>query len=61
MYRDRWDRADEDNDNALSIDEFLAFLHPEHCKSMLSMVVDEVLHDLSKLKGYSTLGILYLL
>ncbi|XP_071509264.1 45 kDa calcium-binding protein-like isoform X2 [Diadema antillarum] len=48
MYRDRWDRADEDNDNALSVDEFLAFLHPEHCKSMLSMLVEEVLHDLNQ-------------
>ncbi|XP_063965494.1 45 kDa calcium-binding protein-like [Lytechinus pictus] len=48
MYRDRWDRADEDNDNALSIEEFLAFLHPEHCKSMVSMLVEEVLHDLNK-------------
>lgn len=48
MYRDRWDRADEDNDNALSMEEFLAFLHPEHCKSMLSMLVEEVLHDLNQ-------------
>lgn len=48
MYRDRWDRADEDNDNSLSVEEFLAFLHPEHCKSMLSMLVEEVLHDLNQ-------------
>ncbi len=48
LYRDRWGRADEDGDDALNLEEFLAFLHPEHCKSMLTMLVEEILHDLGK-------------
>ncbi|XP_022090256.1 45 kDa calcium-binding protein-like [Acanthaster planci] len=45
VYRDRWSRADEDDDDILNQEEFLAFLHPEHCKSMLNLLVDELLHD----------------
>ncbi|XP_038076333.1 45 kDa calcium-binding protein-like [Patiria miniata] len=44
-YRDRWSRADEDDDDILNQEEFLAFLHPEHCKSMLNLLVEELLHD----------------
>ena len=50
MYRDRWGRADEDGDDDLNQDEFMAFLHPEQCKSMLAMLVEEILHDLGKVK-----------
>ncbi|XP_033641789.1 45 kDa calcium-binding protein-like [Asterias rubens] len=45
IYRDRWTRADEDEDDILKEEEFLAFLHPEHCKTMLNLLVDELLHD----------------
>ncbi|XP_071946112.1 45 kDa calcium-binding protein-like [Antedon mediterranea] len=48
LYRDRWARADENGDDNLSENEFLAFLHPEHCKDTMMSLVDEILHDMDQ-------------
>lgn len=48
IYRDRWETADENEDNALDSEEFISFMHPEHSERMLNIVVDEILHELGK-------------
>ncbi|XP_002733629.1 45 kDa calcium-binding protein-like [Saccoglossus kowalevskii] len=50
LYRDqdRWQQADENEDNSLTHEEFLAFKHPEHCRGMLRLLVEEILHDLDQ-------------
>ncbi|XP_033107616.1 45 kDa calcium-binding protein-like [Anneissia japonica] len=48
LYRDRWARADENGDDNLDEKEFLAFLHPEHCKDTIMSLVDEILHDMDQ-------------
>ncbi|CAH1240205.1 SDF4 [Branchiostoma lanceolatum] len=46
---DRFLQADEDpRDELLNEKEFLAFRHPEHSSSMLSLMVQEILHDLDQ-------------
>ncbi|XP_047501371.1 calumenin-A-like [Penaeus chinensis] len=44
----RWEVADEDNDNALSLDEFTNFLHPEESERMRAVVVQETMEDIDK-------------
>lgn len=44
----RWEVADEDNDNALSLDEFTNFLHPEESERMRAIVVQETMEDIDK-------------
>ncbi|PIK55895.1 putative 45 kDa calcium-binding protein [Apostichopus japonicus] len=48
IYRDRWETADEDGDDALNSEEFVSFMHPEHSERMLNIVVEEVLHELDQ-------------
>ncbi|KAJ8021397.1 45 kDa calcium-binding protein [Holothuria leucospilota] len=48
IYRDRWETADENEDNALDSEEFISFMHPEHSERMLNIVVDEILHELDQ-------------
>ncbi|XP_070561049.1 45 kDa calcium-binding protein-like [Ptychodera flava] len=59
LYRDqdRWQQADEDEDNCLTPPEFLAFKHPEHCRGMLRLLVSEILHDLDQ-DGDSVLSLI---
>ncbi|XP_042858427.1 calumenin-like [Penaeus japonicus] len=44
----RWEVADTDNDNALSLDEFTNFLHPEESDRMRAIVVQETMEDIDK-------------
>lgn len=44
----RWEVADEDKDNALSLDEFTNFLHPEESERMRAIVVQETMEDIDK-------------
>lgn len=44
----RWEVADTDNDNALSLAEFTDFLHPEESERMKAIVVQETMEDIDK-------------
>lgn len=46
--RRRWQAADLDNDNALTKDEFAAFLHAEEANHMKDIVVLETMEDIDK-------------
>lgn len=46
--RRRWSVADQDGDDALNKDEFMAFLHPEETEHMKDVVVQETLEDIDK-------------
>ncbi|KAK0084302.1 hypothetical protein PV325_007297 [Microctonus aethiopoides] len=46
--RRRWSVADEDGDDALTKDEFTAFLHPEDTERMKEVVVLETMEDIDK-------------
>ncbi|XP_069774867.1 45 kDa calcium-binding protein isoform X1 [Narcine bancroftii] len=47
--KDRWFQADEHPANhLLNEDEFLAFLHPEHSRGMLTFMVKEIIRDLDQ-------------
>lgn len=47
--KDRWFQADEHPANQLlNEDEFLAFLHPEHSRGMLTFMVKEIIRDLDQ-------------
>nr|VZI13624.1 unnamed protein product [Spirometra erinaceieuropaei] len=51
MKRDderRWNAADMDFDNKLSIDEFAAFLHPQDYPRMRNVVIEETLQSVDK-------------
>ncbi|XP_064599975.1 calumenin-like isoform X2 [Liolophura sinensis] len=50
MDRDkrRWAKADKDQDNTLTKDEFTDFLHPEEAEHMRDVVVMETLDDIDK-------------
>lgn len=52
----RFKKADVDGNNALSTEEFGAFLHPENNEHMKDLVVEETLEDIDKDKdGFITL------
>lgn len=38
--RKRWDKADQDNDGYLTIEEFTDFLHPEESNFMKDLVIE---------------------
>lgn len=44
----RWDVADLDQDQALSYEEFINFLHPEEADHMREIVVEETMSDIDK-------------
>lgn len=44
----RWQLADQDDDEALTIEEFTDFLHPEEAEHMQSIVVTETMEDIDK-------------
>lgn len=46
--RRRWSVADQDNDGALTKDEFTGFLHPEEAGHMRDLVVLETMEDIDK-------------
>ncbi|KAJ8016930.1 hypothetical protein DPEC_G00012470 [Dallia pectoralis] len=47
--KDRWFQADNPPaDQLLNVDEFLAFLHPEHSRGMLKYMVKEIFRDLDQ-------------
>lgn len=46
--RRRWSVADQDGDDALTKEEFTAFLHPEETDHMKDVVVEETLEDIDK-------------
>ncbi|XP_011296835.1 calumenin [Fopius arisanus] len=46
--RRRWSVADRDGDDALTKEEFTAFLHPEETDHMKDVVVEETLEDIDK-------------
>ncbi|XP_043268588.1 calumenin-B [Venturia canescens] len=46
--RRRWSVADEDGDDALTKEEFTAFLHPEETEHMRDVVVLETMEDIDK-------------
>lgn len=46
--RRRWAAADSNEDNYLTKEEFLAFLHPEETPHMRDLVVLEALEDIDK-------------
>ncbi|XP_023246008.1 calumenin isoform X2 [Copidosoma floridanum] len=46
--RRRWSFADQDNDDALTKEEFSAFLHPEETDYMRDVVVMETIEDIDK-------------
>lgn len=46
--RRRWSVADQDGDDALTKEEFTAFLHPEETEHMRDVVVLETLEDIDK-------------
>ncbi|XP_032903704.1 45 kDa calcium-binding protein [Amblyraja radiata] len=55
--KDRWFQADEHPTNQLlNEDEFLAFLHPEHSRGMLTFMVKEIIRDLDQ-NGDKTLTV----
>lgn len=46
--RRRWSAADQDDDDALTREEFAAFLHPEEHIHMRDIVVEETMDDIDK-------------
>ncbi|XP_061422141.1 45 kDa calcium-binding protein [Lethenteron reissneri] len=47
--KERWNQADDaPQDQKLNEKEFLSFQHPEHSRSMLSYMVQEIIHDLDQ-------------
>ncbi|KAG7156579.1 Calumenin-like [Homarus americanus] len=44
----RWALADQDEDDALTLEEFTDFLHPEEAERMKSIVVTETMEDIDK-------------
>jgi hypothetical protein len=48
LIHDRWKTADADNDDALSIHEFLGFRHPETNGASLNKLVKELLTSMGK-------------
>lgn len=46
--RRRWGVADQDLDDALNLEEFTAFLHPEDNKTMRDIVLTETIEDIDK-------------
>ena len=46
----RWDLADEDKDDALSLLEFSNFLHPEDAEHMRDIVITETMEDVDQNK-----------
>lgn len=46
--RKRWDKADQDNDGYLTIEEFTDFLHPEESNFMKDLVIEETIEDIDK-------------
>lgn len=44
----RWEKADQDGDSALTIEEFTDFLHPEESDHMRPIVVLETMEDIDK-------------
>lgn len=46
--KDRWYQADNPTRPALTEDEFLSFLHPEHSRGMLKFMVKEIVRDLDQ-------------
>lgn len=44
----RWKVADQDNDDALTLQEFTDFLHPEEAERMRFIVVTETMEDIDK-------------
>lgn len=44
----RWEAADRDEDSALTIEEFMDFLHPEEADHMSPIVVLETMEDIDK-------------
>ncbi|XP_043479796.1 calumenin-B [Leptopilina heterotoma] len=46
--RRRWSAADQDGDDALTREEFAAFLHPEEHIHMRDIVVEETMNDIDK-------------
>ncbi|XP_066952178.1 calumenin-A isoform X2 [Macrobrachium rosenbergii] len=44
----RWGVADEDDDGALTFEEFTNFLHPEEAEHMRAIVVTETIEDIDK-------------
>lgn len=44
----RWEVADQDNDGALTLEEFTDFLHPEEAERMRAVVVTETIEDIDK-------------
>ena len=46
----RFKKADKDGNNALSAEEYAAFLHPENNPHMRDLVVEETLEDIDKNK-----------
>ena len=64
MRRDkrRWEMADQDQDEALSMEEFTNFLHPEESAHMRDIVVTETMEDVDKDKDgkYCEIAILCL-
>ena len=46
--RRRWAKADVDQDNKITKEEYTAFLHPEEYDHMKDVVVEETLDDIDK-------------
>lgn len=44
----RWKVADKNDDDALTLEEFTDFLHPEEAERMRSIVVTETMEDIDK-------------
>lgn len=44
----RWEKADQNGDSALTIEEFTDFLHPEESDHMRPIVVLETMEDIDK-------------